>query len=369
MQTDWEGYYLDGRTAARERAAIRLMRRGIEVSTERGLTFLWPYDQVRQTQGFYAGQQVRLEKGEGTGEALLISDVAFLSALRHVAPELGFRFHDLAHRLLRVHLILLATLAVIGISVALYLWGIPSVAAFAARRVPVAWEEQLGLSMIGHLVPPAKRCEAPTLQRAIEEIVSALTAPLTSNPYTFRVVVADSPVVNALAAPGGYIVLFRGLVERTRTQDELAGVLAHELQHVLHRHATRALLQHASTGVLLAAVTGDASSAMAYGVRAARTLGVLRYSRLSEEEADSEAIRMLRAAGIDAAGMIDFFDRLVKVGGDIPAFVTYLSTHPDPGDRLKKLRSLAGQSDGSTGRRLPSSDWGEIARICRAAGG
>ncbi|MGH8058953.1 MAG: DUF7092 domain-containing protein, partial [Candidatus Entotheonellia bacterium] len=62
-QTDWQGFYLDGRTAARHLATIRLMQSGLEVSTDHGLTLWWPYAEIRQTQGFYAGEQVRLERG------------------------------------------------------------------------------------------------------------------------------------------------------------------------------------------------------------------------------------------------------------------------------------------------------------------
>ncbi len=73
MRTDWQGYYLDGKTAARHRATIRLMQSGLEVTTDSGTTLWWPYEEIRQTQGFYAGEQVRLERGGETPEVLLVS--------------------------------------------------------------------------------------------------------------------------------------------------------------------------------------------------------------------------------------------------------------------------------------------------------
>ncbi|MDA2912290.1 M48 family metallopeptidase, partial [Nitrospiraceae bacterium AH_259_D15_M11_P09] len=84
-----------------------------------------------------------------------------------------------------------------------------------------------------------------------------------------------------------YIVLFKGLLDRSDSAEELAGVLAHEMQHVIQRHGTRALLQRASIGILLAAMTGDVSSAATFGVGVASTLGTLSYSRRAEEEADT----------------------------------------------------------------------------------
>jgi predicted Zn-dependent protease len=364
MRTDWDGYYLDGRTAARRPATIRLMRGGVQVAVESGASFWWPYGEIRQTQGSYAGEQVRLERGGQVPEALLIADTAFLSDLRSVAPELAGRFHDPARRPARIRLTLLAALASIGIVVTLYLWGIPALASIVASYVPVAWEERLGRAVVEHLAPQEKRCADPERIRTIERIVAALTAPGPGWPYTIRVTVVNDRRVNALAAPGGHIVLLRGLVERTRRAEELAGVLAHELQHVLHRHATRALLQHVSTGLLLAAVTGDASGAMAYGLESARTLGALEYSRRNEEEADAAGRRMLLEAGIDPAGLIAFLESLDREGRQAPGLLRYLSTHPSTGDRIARLKALAAARSRPPVKLLPDYDWHDMQRIC-----
>jgi len=368
MRTEWEGSYLDGRTAARHRATIRVMASGLEITTERGTTHWWPYGEIRQTQGFYAGEQVRLERGGETPEVLLVSDAAFLTDLHRVAPKAATYFHDRSRRGMRVKLTLMAALGAVGAAVALYLWGIPALAAAVAPRVPVSWEERLGESVVEYLAPPEKQCTDPARVRVIEDIVATLTAPLPSAPYTFRVTVVDDSRVNALAAPGGYVVIFRGLLERTRSAEELAGVLAHELQHILKRHTTRALLQHASTGVLIAALTGDATGAMAYGLESARALGALRYSRENEEEADVEGLRMLLTAGVDPAGMIAFFDVLRKEGGEAPGLLKYLSTHPSTAERIETLKALAAQPPRATVKLLPDYDWRDITKICQGVG-
>jgi len=368
MRTDWEGYYLDGQTAARHRATIRLMPDRLQITTDAGATLWWPYGEIRQTQGFYAGEQVRLERGGETPEVLLVPDAAFLTDLHRIAPKLARRFHDPTRRRMRARLTLLAALGAIGVATVLYLWGIPALAALVASRVPVSWEERLGQAVVEHLAPPEKRCADPTRGRLIDDIVATLTAPLPRPPYTFRVMVVNNSAVNAFAAPGGYIVIFRGLLERTRTAEELAGVLAHELQHILQRHATRALLQHASTGLLIAALAGDASGAMTYGLESARALGTLRYSRRNEEEADAEGMRMLLAAGVDPAGMIAFFEVLRKQGGETPGLLTYLSTHPSPAGRIETLKALAAQAPRAPVRLLPDYDWRDITQICPPTG-
>ncbi len=367
MKTDWEGYYLDGRTAVRQRAAVRLMRTGLEITTESGTRHWWRYEEIRQTQGFYAGEEVRLERGGEIPEALLVSNTAFLTALHRITPEVATRFHDPARRRVRAKLTLLTALAVLAITTILYLWGIPALAGLAASRVPVAWEEHLGQAVIEQLAPPSERCTDPIRVRTIEEMMTTLTSTLPNSPYTFHVTVVNNSTVNAFAAPGGYIVVFRGLIERTQAAEELAGVLAHEVQHIVKRHATRMLIQHASTGLLLAALTG-AGDLGSFGLEAAHTLGILRYSRRHEEEADADGVRMLAAAQIDPRGMISFFESLRKAEKGTPGFLKYVSTHPSTADRIQRLTSLVEQVETKPVKLLPDYEWQDVHRICQITG-
>jgi predicted Zn-dependent protease len=180
------------------------------------------------------------------------------------------------------------------------------------------------------------------------------------------VVVVNQAQVNALAAPGGTIVVFRGLLERTRTPEELAGVLAHEVEHVLRRHATRAVIQHASTGLLVAAITGDMTGPLAYGLESARVLGQLQYSRRAEEEADREGMKLLLAARIDPEGMLGFYRQLDEREHDRAA-LRYLSTHPSTRDRLRHLRELAASAKQSPLPLLPGQNWQEIRSMCQSS--
>lgn len=362
MQTQWEGAYLDGRSAARRRATIHLSPAGLQVSTEDGQSWWWALGEIRQTQGFYVGEEVRLELAGDPG-ALLIPDAAFLTALHQLAGSRAGHLHDPADRRRRGLLAGAAAAGALVLIVVLYLWGIPALATVAAARVPVGWEERLGQTVADELAPPDQRCADPRRQAVIDEIVVRLTAPLPVRLYTFRVLVADHSMVNAFAAPGGYVVVLRGLLARTRTAEELAGVLAHELQHVLHRHATRALLQQASMRVLFSALSGDSSGALGFGLDSARTLATLEYSRQLEEEADAEGMRMLLAAGIDPAGMLSFFESLASEG-QLPQVLKYLSTHPSSAERLERLRALADQPAPRARPLLPGYDWRDITRIC-----
>jgi predicted Zn-dependent protease len=340
------------------------MREGLEVATGNGLTRLWPYRDIRQTQGFYSGEEVRLERGGEHPEVLVVPAVESLTSLHEAAPQMGRRFHDPARRGHRLRLTVLAAVGVIAVTFGMYLWGIPALAAIGAHLVPVSWEERVGQSVVSYFAPPGKQCNDPQLRTAVNEILEALRAPGPRSPYTLRVYVVSSPIVNAIAIPGGHIVVFRGLLEGTRSPEELAGVLAHELQHVLRRHATRAMIQGASTGLLLATLTGDGTGPLAYGLQTARALGDLHYSREAENEADSEGMKMLLAARVDPAGMIAFFDMLEKQEGTRTTAFKYLSTHPIASDRIAQLKSVASEWRGAPVKLLPGTDWAMLARRC-----
>jgi hypothetical protein len=312
MRTDWQGSYLDGRTAARQPVTVRLMREGLEITTAAGGTSLWPYRELRQTQGAYAGEEVRIERGGELPETLLVPDAAFLQSLHEASPHVGARFHDPRRRSARLRWTIVAAGGVLAATVAIYLWGIPLLAALVAARSGGVGGD------LGRSRWPTWHCLGRCVTgggRGDGRDRGAAHGRGPPSPYTMRVYVVNRPVVNALAAPGGYVVIFHGLLERTGTPEELAGVVAHELQHILRRHTTRAVIQDVGTGLLLMALTGDVTGPLAYGLQAARALGELRYSRRNEEDADVEGMKMLLAARVDPAGLITFFEKMQREEG------------------------------------------------------
>jgi predicted Zn-dependent protease len=253
-----------------------------------------------------------------------------------------------------------AAVAVLAVAVVVYVWGIPVASAAAARWVPVAWEDRLGAAVVDQVAPASRRCVDPVGQSAVETIVRRLLGPVGSTPYRFDLVVADMPIVNAIAAPGGHVVVFRGLLEKSKSAEELAGVLAHEIQHVLKRHATRAILQRASTAVALTAVAGDVSGVVTVAFEGAQVLGTMAYSRAHEAEADAAGLQMLVAAGIDPAGMIGFFDAQREA-----ILSRYLASHPPSAERAATLRRLAAASPHAFTPVLDEAQWLAVKRMCR----
>ena len=144
LKVTWSGFYFDSRDAKRRPVTITVMQTGLRITTEDDRMLWWPYNQIRQTQGFYTGEQVRFEKGTDITETLVVTDPSFLAAIGRVAPGLEKRFRAPAGVLRVVAVGLIAAAGAILIGLAIYLWGIPVLADAAASRVPVPWEEQLG---------------------------------------------------------------------------------------------------------------------------------------------------------------------------------------------------------------------------------
>lgn len=166
-------------------------------------------------------------------------------------------------------------------------------------------------------------------------------------PFTFRVL--DSPVVNAFALPGGYVYVTRGLLAHANNEAQLAVVLGHEIGHVAARHASqRSLEQQLGQLVLIGgAIAGQellnlpAQNILNLGSTAAQLL-FLSYSRDDERESDQLGVEYSSRAGYRAAEGSRFFQSLARIGeSQDQALPTWLSSHPDPGEREQRVLELA----------------------------
>jgi beta-barrel assembly-enhancing protease len=260
-------------------------------------------------------------------------------------------------------------LALVGLAaailVALYVLVLPALAARVADRIPLEWEERLGADLVEALAPAEQRCTDPERVEALERIVQRLVGSSDVDGYKFRVTVVDDTLVNALAAPGGYIVVFQGLLSQAQTPEVVAGVLAHEIQHVVRRHGTSAVLKDLPMILAATMISGGNETAGSL-LGATATLGSLRYRRGDEAEADREGLRMLRAARVAPEGMIGFFGALAAMEEDASALGSYLSTHPRSEDRMAALRALADESPYAAEPLLEDFDWSRMRTACAA---
>ncbi len=159
--------------------------------------------------------------------------------------------------------------------------------------------------------------------------------------YTFRVL--DNPIVNAFALPGGYVYVTRGILAHFNSEDELAGVLGHEIGHVVARHGAEQMsrAQLAGLGLGLGSILSEQFAQFADLAGAGLGLLFLKFSRSQESESDMLGVEYSTRLGYDSHEMAGFFQTLKNMrdesGQNLPSF---LSTHPDPGDRETRVHEL-----------------------------
>jgi Zn-dependent protease with chaperone function len=191
---------------------------------------------------------------------------------------------------------------------------------------------------------------------AVATIMERLEAAIEANPgYAFEVTIVNSDLVNAAALPGGKVVVYSGLLAEAGSAEEVAGVLAHEICHVLHRDSLRQLIGRLGGGALIALVLGGGDLA---GLAAqAGELDRLAYGRDQERAADRGGVALLARAGLPPRAVPAFFERLqAKEAGKLPEF---LSTHPDTAARIAELRQLAADTPVAEPRPL-AIDWNAV---------
>lgn len=181
----------------------------------------------------------------------------------------------------------------------------------------------------------------------ILEYVARLGAPIVeaAQPmsYRFRFHVVKSPVLNAFAVPGGHIYLYSGLLLKARRAGEVAGVIAHELSHVKHRHTAQmigkgTLVNLATLAAILIARGEPAVTAGAMGAGAAMQLS---FSREFEQEADRYGLFYMYQAGYDPHGLLDFFEMMMREQRfSTSGLPPYLLTHPLSTERMGQIESL-----------------------------
>ena len=204
-------------------------------------------------------------------------------------------------------------------------------------------------------LPIVRDPEANRYINQLGDSIAKLTSRTDIPQWTFYIV--DSKEVNAFAVPGGYIYVNRGLIERTQRMDQLAGVLGHEIGHVVRRHSIKQMQQQqgANIGVTLACILTricDTQASQA-AIQVGGTALFAKFSRSDEAEADAEGIKNVVRAGISPNGIPEMFEILIAERQSNPSSVEgWFSTHPLEEDRIAATRAQIAQISPSIMRTL-----------------
>ena len=250
----------------------------------------------------------------------------------------------------------------LGLGKATVIFGAVSAAVAAAVLTAPTWlgpmvpegvERRIGDAMVGDL--ERFTCHTPASDAAL----ARLTRELDTAGQKVRVQIAKVDMVNAVALPGGRVLLFDGLIQDAKSGDEVAGVLGHEIGHVRERHVMQALLRQFGLSILLSGANSDVTGTLG-------GLAAMGYSRSAEAEADDFARARLAQSGISPKGTADFFARLRKdMPGDEREEFSYFASHPNTKTREQKF--LAAVKPGQTyAPALTPAEWSAIRGACKA---
>ena len=195
-----------------------------------------------------------------------------------------------------------------------------------------------------------------TLQSLINAKGKQMTA-VSDRPGNYGFTVVDSPIINAFATPDGHVYFTRGIMAYFNNEAQFAGVLGHELGHITAQHGkkqqTRSTI--AGIGMLLGSIVAPRVMQSVGGVaQQVVGLGMLKYGRDDENEADGLGVKYSTKIGYDDSYMADFFRTLERTQAQSGAanIPTFLSTHPNSADRFTRVKSLAAQARQSVGNRM-----------------
>jgi Zn-dependent protease with chaperone function len=375
---EFTGAYFDGLSAKKQAVTVRLSPRQMTLTLHDGQTLVWDYADLRRPFASTGNKApFQLERNEAGPkdprlESLTVDDKTFLANLNEISAIPLHSSLKLAKGSRHVALVL----AVLVIPLFLYgLWKvvIPQLSDRVAMQVPVSWEEKLGQTVLEGLPDALSPRPDQAKEKALHAIVDRLLQTGPNQPYEIRVYISPFEMVNAVALPGGPVIVFQGLLDLAESPEELAGVLAHEIQHVLLRHSTRGIIRALTSQILLSLMVGDMNGSMDMMLNVAGELDGLSHSRKMELEADRLGMELILTAGIDPNGMVRMFEKLgeqekLLIQGDkatetgpeedSSSWTEYLSTHPAGWDRVGRLKKQVAMSQKkSYTPLLPDINW------------
>jgi len=235
-----------------------------------------------------------------------------------------------------------------GVSMKRILIGVALVSSLTACGISQQQEVQMGVEYAQQINAQLPIIQDPELNRYINVLGDSIARLTSRRDLDWHFFIVDARDVNAFAVPGGFVYVNRGLIERADQMDELAGVLGHEIGHVVRRHTVKQMekAQGANVGVTLACILTGVCNSQVAGAAINVAGGALfaRFSRQDEAEADNEGFNNVVRAGISPVGMVTMFQKLIAERKSRPAGVeAWFITHPLEEDRIAAIQARINQ--------------------------
>jgi predicted Zn-dependent protease len=223
------------------------------------------------------------------------------------------------------------------------------VAPLSACSVDAEQEKAIGLDAATQVEQQLPMVTDPEVAGYLTTFATSLAAPSDEQNREWRFRAVDAEEINAFALPGGFVYVNRGLIERASSASELAGVLGHEIAHVLLRHSAERLEKAQKTNVGVSIVCSLTSLCSSDAARIAINVGgaalFAKFSREDEYQADSAAVGIVARAGYDPKGIATMFASLLEARKQRPDIVAgWFGSHPLEEDRIANVRAVIAAS-------------------------
>jgi predicted Zn-dependent protease len=207
-------------------------------------------------------------------------------------------------------------------------------------EVTVEQEKTIGKFLINNYKKVMPLVEKKKVKQAVNNIKMRLTETLEFSEYKYEILVVNNPNINAFAFPGGYILLFSGLMDFAKNGEEVAAVLAHEIGHMEKRHILKKLIKAVGLQTIKIIMSGGDTVVL---TEVGQTLVSTLFDRQHEKEADKFALDLLAVSNIDPRIMATFFRRLQKKyesgAQDLAEKLEIINTHPNVQSRIQEALS------------------------------
>lgn len=308
---------------------------------------------------------VRLGAQSGNPAArLVVEDPDAVAALRARLP--GLAAIRRRHRARQVRFVTAATTA-LAATIAAFVFGVPLIARQVVAIIPPSWETEMGERVYAQVEDlfsgggPLVRCD-PDPQSAGNRAIAAFVERALGaggSPFDIRVAVVRSEIPNAFALPGGRAYYFSSLVEASPDPNAFAGVLAHEIGHIVNRHGMEHAVATAGTGLLVGMVLGDVTG-LSVGAIVGQGLVNSHFSRDAERAADEFAIATAGRLGFDISALGEVLEE-IAADTAMDRSISLLNSHPLTQERSELLAAaVSGGGDAFT-----PAEWQAIRRMCK----
>ena len=208
--------------------------------------------------------------------------------------------------------------------------------------IPIEADVKLGAFVGESMDKEGPEVTKDVIVQPVQQMVDKLTANIEEE-WNFDVHVIDADIQNAYALPGGYIVVYTGLIADTERPEQLAGVLAHEISHVTQRHGMSRILEAAGVAIMVDLVLGNVEGIIAFGAEIFSASAVNAYSRDAETDADVEGLKLMVDARIDPTGMVEFFQIMEQEEDELTEMIPlWMRSHPEHEERIVVLQAQIG---------------------------